>query len=495
MAQGLSAEAQTQLNAMLQQQQEHTNTMIQQQQEQTNAMLQQSQERFNVMVQQSIQNAVHGLGPNFERLQQQIEVLNSGVGNGGGSSQSEEARRQDILNRTIAESQTSLRNTLRERYAEAGLNVTDNDLNASVGKNTTRDFSQKDNTQKMRVDDLPKFDGRGVHGYLINVTSAIVQFGQQAVARTIPRTFEGQARNWWNVLSDDTKTSYMSNVHRFKDALEDEFADSIGVAKDKAKNRTWRIGSEDIMTYYYDKIDLMVNSNHGNYSEVEVCYELREGLPIEFRPYIRTVLEKNPSTQRMRKEFQSLESDFLKMSRSSNSRKFTPPMSPPSSMSPSRSASYSPGSEGSGPVYRRGRSEPPLRESYDPKKVGQQAGPDGRMLRSYTLPSGQVILLNRTCRVNGCNGNHFDFEHDHLNVKKRAQSIAAAYDQTDSTMETYEGYPIASSYPLVEEESDEDESQGMKLLSYRMADDNMNNEDHSFSGETRYFSRRRGTKN
>lgn len=436
-----------------------------------------------------LQTQITGLGPNFERLQHQITGLSVRDTPMTGT-ESTESRRQDILNQTMRESQASARETLRSRYAEASITVTDADLDGMLsrsGQNSTRD-----NIQKMRVDDLPKFDGTDVHGFVVNIMSALVQFDQQAVARTIPRAFEGQARNWWNILTDDTKSLYMGNVYRFKDVLEEEFADSIGVAKDKAKSRVWRVGSEDIMTYYYDKMDLMVNANHGNHSDVEVCYELREGLPIEFRPYIRTVLERNPSTQRMRKEFQTLENDFMKMWKSSK-RFTTPPLTP------ARSPSYSPSSASTerspSPVFRRSRTEPPLRESYDPKKVGQHPGPDGKMMRSYTLPSGQLILLNRTCRVSGCNGNHFDFEHDYLSSsKKRAQSIPA---RDSSEKGTYEGYPISTehgSFPTIDEESSEDEEEhGMKLLSYPMGENP--DEGYTYVNGPRFYAKRRGTKN
>lgn len=441
------------------------------------------------MINNAIHSAMQSLAPNFEQLRTEIQqVRTSSVP--VEMEPSIESRRQDILNESLRESQTTLKQVLQTKYSNNNIPITEAQLDSIISEKVGG--AGKEIVQKMRVDDLPKFDGRDVFGYLVSVTSAIVQFGQQPVARTIPRTFEGQARNWWNVLTDETKLQYMSNVYRFKDALEEEFSDSVGVAKDKAKNRIWKIGSEDIMTYYYEKLDLMVAANHGNNSDVEVCYEVREGLPIEFRPYIRTVLERNPSTSRLRKELQSLENDFVKMYRSSHQRQRiqTPSMSPSSSsISPPMSSSPE-SARSSSPVYRRSRTEPPLRESYDPKRVGQQSGPDGKMMRSYTLPNGQVILLNRTCRVNNCNGNHFDFEHDHLSSKKRAQSVPA----TDMGSDTYEGYPI-SMVPSVEEESSSDEDQGMKLLSYPMSDMGSEDNHYMLAGESRYFAKRRGPKN
>lgn len=433
-------------------------------------------------MQQHINSAMQSLAPNFKNIEDQILVLkNDRAGMDVEPQPSMEARRQDILNESLRESQRALRDSLRDRYAREQIAVSEAELESIVLQKGVGVSSSKDSVQRMRVEDLPKFDGKNVYNYVVSVSSAILQFGQVAVAQTIPRTFKGQARHWWNILPEDVKTMYMSNVHRFKDALEEEFSDSVGVAKDKAKSRSWKIGSEDIMSYYYDKIDLMVATNHGNHSEVEICYELREGLPAGFRPYIRTILEKNPSTHRIRKEFQSLENDFMKMW--GNQRKFTPPMTPSTTMSP---ASSPESSRSSPPVFRRGRTEPPLRESYDPKKIGQAEGPDGKMLRSYTLPSGQVILLNRTCRVSGCNGNHFDFEHDHLTTRKRAASVPASQFHNDS----YEGYPLAGD-PIVEEASeDEDESIDQKLLSYTMFDDDVN--DHS---PVRRFAKQRGTKN
>lgn len=443
-----------------------------------------AQQQINAMIQQSVAAAMQSLTPQFDSLRTDLQDLRTNNPSMEGVEHSSvESQRQDILNETLRESRDILKNTLRQKYTTRGISVNEADLDAIVADKGAGSHLDRDNVQKMRVDDLPKFDGRDVHSYLVSVTSAIVQFGQQAVARTIPRTFDGQARNWWNILSDSTKNSYMSNVYKFKDALEDEFSDSVGVAKDKAKNRTWRIGSEDIMTYYYDKMDLMVNANSGNHSDVEVCYEIREGLPIEFRPYIRTVLEKNPSTSRMRKELQSLENDFLKMWKSSRTRMSTPPLTPTSSFSPTSSPDSS--ISRSPTSFRRSRSEPPLRESYDPARVGQAPGPNGKMLRSYTLPSGQVLLLNRTCRVNNCNGNHFDFEHDHVTTRKRAASV-----MVNNTDQSYEGYPIADNLhtlPVVEEESsEEDEEPGMKMLSYTIIDE---------EDPPRRLSKRRGTKN
>lgn len=414
-------------------------------------------EQLQKLIQDTIAASMASVKNNIGTLKTSVEEVRKLSRSSQENAAESEARKRSIAEEMQQRSDIDFREELKDRFDAEGLDSTEAELDDIFSKMFEKSGSLNQE-MKIKPDDLPKFNGNDVHKFLRACEAATTMFSLDMVAKTIPRKFEDQAQMWWMTLPENYRFSLLGNFSGLCRALEEEFKDVDGVLKDRARERKWKLSQESVSDYFYDKQQLLIAAYGSHLSEKDVCYKIKHGLPNDFQLFIRTPLGARASVSAMRKELQEFEGSYLESKRKMPA---TPATSRSNSPNSARSPS-SPSNPSEGTTFRRSQSTPPLRESYNPNKISSAPGPDGKLLRSYTLPTGQVILLNRPCRF--CKMNHFDFEHDYMENKKnqtqRAKSVPAfawGYPIAESA-ESEEAYPEAAEmeqeYPLIDEPED-----------------------------------------
>lgn len=198
------------------------------------------------------------------------------------------------------------------------------------------------------------------------------------------------------------------------------------IARQAARDRKWMYQKEPILTYFYDKVKLLSNSFGERMDQADQCHEIREGLPDDLKPFVRTPLGGKPTLEHLRKELKLLEIDYVANKRKRPTNVIPQLQSPP----PQVQGNIRNVKQEYGSSSRTNSRRVPLKESFNPKMIGQSPNPSNpsQMIRTYTIPdgSGRVLMLNRPCRV--CNGNHFDFEPVHVHSSSSASDSSSNFD-------------------------------------------------------------------
>lgn len=286
----------------------------------------------------------------------------------------------------------------------------------------------------MKTTDLDEFDGSDVSGFALSVQAARAMFPTDAVASIMARNLRGMAKIWFQNIENTPRNNLLLNAEDFLRSLRAEFEVDKSIARQTARDRKWNHQKESILDYFYDKVKMVSNSYGERMDEADKCHEVREGLPDDFKPFICTPLSGRPTLEHLRKELKLLELDYLASKRKKPLFQVT---SLPSNQQFSSNVPKPIKPESGSPVRRVAGQRIPLKDSFNPKMIGQSPNPanPSQMIRTYTIPdgSGRVLMLNRPCR--SCGGNHFDFEPVH--------ALAPAWSEQVSE----DSYPSFTSVP------------------------------------------------
>lgn len=270
--------------------------------------------------------------------------------------------------RIIRDARAKAVESMRAAFDEQQISYDDNDL--SLGASGER----------MKKDDLGEFDGSDVYTFKAEVDSALSMFSTESVARMMARNLKGRAHSWWISLDAVIRDGLLKDADTFFSKLNNEFAKSKGTLRTEALMRKWQAGKEPVMDYYYDKVKLLTNSFGNQLDQADLCHEIREGLPDDFKVLIRTTMAKNARTEALRTELHTLEPDYLDLKKKSSyspSSQRNPGL--PSQPPPSRGR---PSNPAKGAQQERPRS---LRETYNPKNILYKPDPNdsSKRVRTY----------------------------------------------------------------------------------------------------------------
>lgn len=343
--------------------------------------------------------------------------------------EAERAQRALILR----EEREAAERRIRERLEQQNITV---DADEEVG------FVGNSLFEKIKVSDLDEFDGTDVHSFFLSVDAALAQFSPRMVAGVMARNLKGVAKIWFQNLSEVMREAILSNANVFKDSLRQEFEEDKAISRQLARDRKWQVQKEPIMTYYYEKMKMIANAFKGIDSS-EQCLEIRDGLPDDLKLLVRTTMAARPNLDHLRKELKTLEQDYL-----ANRRKR--PFTPQQTFPPANQQSLV--KHNRNPVKAEpGRRPPSLRDSFNPKFIGQSPNPSNpsQMIRTYTVPdgSGRVLMLNRPCRT--CGGNHFDFEQVHAHFVELDDNDSYVIQYTPQSQQTYSVFTPQLKDPMI----------------------------------------------
>lgn len=342
------------------------------------------------MIQRSIAAALAPLNKKLDTVTKDLQDMKS--------DQSQQVTETSEKAKIIREQRAKATEAIRLALEAQDISYTDDDLNLSNQK------------EKMKKEDLGEFDGSDLFTFKAEIDSALSIFSTEAVARMMARNLTGQAHTWWISLDSVIRDGLLTDADVFYTKLNDEFSKNKGVLRNEARNRRWKVGKESVMDYYYDKLKLITNS-FGTTDQNDLCHEIREGLPDDFKVLIRTTLARHAKTEALRNELNSLETDYMELRKRPNPYYSSPPYQRNQQMPLS-----APGPSW-GPAIKR---EAPrsLRESYNPKNISYSADPKNpsKRVRTYLVPdgSGRIIYLNRPCAT--CGQDHFNFEHPNASM-------------------------------------------------------------------------------
>lgn len=274
------------------------------------------------------------------------------------------------------------------------------------------EFDTSRSSDKMKKEDLDEFDGSDLFSFKASVDSALSIFETGTVARMMARNLTGRAHTWWVSLDSTIRDGLLVDSDVFLSKLEDEFAENQGILRERARNRRWSVLNKPVLTYFYDKYKLVSNSFGRTLQASEVCHEIREGLPDDFKVLVRTPLSKTVKVEALRQELALLETDYVSMVRRNlrgNNRRNVSATPQPMTNTDSSSNRTAPRQ-----IKRESSARPrSLRDTYNPGNI--EYGPDPsnpqKRVRIYTIPdgSGRKIYCNRPCST--CGADHFNFEH------------------------------------------------------------------------------------
>lgn len=259
---------------------------------------------------------------------------------------------------------------------------------------------------------------------------------KEAVIDMLPMCLKGTAAYWY----ERQHSEILDTWEQWYKALSLEFAEDPTEVKRRAENRKWNPNKEQISDYFHEKYTLLKSAYKG-FSESDIVFSIKDGLPDGMQALLRTDLSRNPNAQFFLAEIQRQEALYRRM----HGATFGPNAAGKARAASDEAKSSRREDEGTSRARAqsspstslvRGSSAPQgarrsLKETYDERNVMYR---DGR--RWYHAPGTQnAIPLNRNCRL--CGGEHFDFEHDHItqrsDIKKEARFA----------IEGYAAYPLA----------------------------------------------------
>lgn len=347
----------------------------------------------------------------------------------------------DLSSSTATERQTKSRVAQEER--EAAIARIKSRLQESDVSFSEDEFNVSPSQEKkvMKVSDLNEFDGSDVYSFQLSVDAALAQFSSPTVAGMMARVLKGVAKTWFQNLDHRIRDGCLVDADEFIHALKSEFAIDKGLARQSARDRRWKVNEESVSSYYYDKLKLVGNSYGSSMDATEKCFEVRDGLPEDFKVLVRTTLASRPTLEALRKELTTLEVDYLASQKSKAVVKVpatqTLPPSPVKALSPAIPPVMVPRIKQENFAGQRRLS---MKDSFDSRFIGTAPNPvnPSEMTRTYSVPdgSGRVLYLNRPCRQ--CGGQHFDFEPNH---GKAQAHVATGSDTSRDT----DDYTLASS--------------------------------------------------
>lgn len=267
---------------------------------------------------------------------------------------------------------------------------------------------------EFKVTDLGTFDGNAEE--YLTWSRHITQLWERKVdphwreplLDTLPLCLRGSARNWYNALTK-LEIGELSTWERWDEKLKAVFSPDEMSLQRVAEHRQWEFRKESVSDYYFDKKKL-ITAAHPNRSEKEYCTEIWQGLPSSFRVYCRTPMARNAQCSELLTEMRNFEESWR-----NNAGKSSPAqIRPTTRVQEEKSSAKAESSQRSKPTQqgRTGRPAGSLKDTYDSTGVFYRKGK-----RHYRIPStNQVLELSRPCRT--CGGDHFDFEHDLINIGK-----------------------------------------------------------------------------
>lgn len=380
--------------------------------------------------------AIQPLKDTNNSLKAEIQNLRQGLDPNTGSPSTE----RQIKARVAQEEKDAAIARIKSRLQEENVSFQEDEFN-------TQPQEQKRN---MKLSDLDEFDGTDVYSFELSVDTAMAQFSTTTVASMMARVLKGLAKTWFQNLDHRIRDGCLVDADEFMRALKSEFAIDKGLARQAARDRKWKIGHESVATYYYDKLKLVGNSYGNSMDAAEKCFEVRDGLPEDFKILVRTTLATRPTLESLRKELISLEADYMAFRQASKAligssiksvaaqHNLVPaprlPLGVPQVALPRVKQENVPG--------RRMT----MRDSFNPQNIGVAPNPlnPSENVRTYTVPdgSGRMLYLTRPCRQ--CGGQHFDFEPNH---GKPAQARLASSSDSVSDSEGYQSSYVSSSLP------------------------------------------------
>lgn len=346
--------------------------------------------------QQMIASAIAPLQTANSKLQNEISSLKSQI-----SSSDPAPSSSQIKANIMREEKEAASRRVRERLQQADIQLDGDEFDATAHSR-----------ERIKTSDLDEFDGSDVYGFATSVESARSLFPSDSVASVMARNLRDMAKVWFQNLAQNKKEALLLSSEDFMTAIRAEFEVDRSVARQLARERKWNPNKESIMSYFYDKVKLVANSFGTSMNQEDQCHEIREGLPDDFKPFIRTPLGSKPTLEHLRKELKLLELDYISNKKKKN---FTPNFVPNMPQQLAQPRVKNEGKTIAPPSFKGNRVS--LKDSFDAKMIGQSPNPSNprQMIRTYTIPdgSGRTLMLNRPCRT--CGGNHFDFEPVHFN--------------------------------------------------------------------------------
>lgn len=248
---------------------------------------------------------------------------------------------------------------------------------------------------------------------------------REPLFNTLPMCLRDGAAEWWQScmrsepfrLNKDWPT--LKNEMKQAFGLDDEDAQSL------ADRRRWKVGSEEIGTYFHTKHRLLLEA-YPEKSEKNLVSAIIKGLPDDFKMSIRTNLSGSPTLSALLVELRNYASKYRRAG--GQSRSSQQPNAP----------STRPGKSNSPSSSRKGAS---LEDTFDPKRYWKEDGKD-----KYRVPgTEEVITRTRPCDYDGdCGGPHFRFMHTWLQAQKRKKKEENK-QKSSSTTKFIEGYPVDGS--------------------------------------------------
>ncbi|KAE8240033.1 hypothetical protein A4X13_0g7969 [Tilletia indica] len=278
-------------------------------------------------------------------------------------------------------------------------------------------------------------------------------YWETAVVCTLPQCLTGDAQVWHTGLSEaDSKK--LTTVDAWCQLMRRRFPVNKIEQRQQAHKRIWDPPGESSLTYFYNKVQLFRHAYGQMFTDDALAQQVLAGLPATMRSILRLPqedvsldavqdglcdweptwreAERVPLTKKTSKD----QKESADESDTATKALTSPPARPPRSeqrpfaalAKPTTSVSVSAGSPPSqAPVVMAS-----LSDSYDPTRVIAAGGGQPRMYRRPD--SSRVMKLARNCAK--CGGQHFDFEHDHLQRSGQIRNMA----------------PLTDDYPEVEEE-------------------------------------------
>lgn len=389
-----------------------------------------TREEVQQLLKDSLKEALQPLNVANANLRTEIQNLREGLDPNSGVTATE----RQIKSRVAQEETQNAINRIKERLLEQ---------NVSFQSDEFDNPSSGDQKKTMKMSDLDEFDGTDVYSFELSVDAAMAQFSSPVVAGMMARVLKGVAKTWFQNVDHRIRDGCLVDADEFIRALKNEFAIDKGLARQTARDRKWKVAEESVANYYYDKLKLVGNSYGSSMDAAEKCFEVRDGLPEDFKVLIRTTLASRPTLEALRKELTSLEADYLATrfsKRSTNSLVKTAPVltmpmtKPVSTLAPQLIGNNSRIKQENFAGQRRMS----IRDSFDPKNIGSAPNPSNpsELIRTYTVPdgTGRMLYLNRPCRQ--CGGQHFDFEPNHGRPVQSRMATGSSSSDTYSESDT-----------------------------------------------------------
>ncbi|KAE8244980.1 hypothetical protein A4X13_0g6141 [Tilletia indica] len=295
-----------------------------------------------------------------------------------------------------------------------------------------------------------------------------------AVLRALPIALRDNAAVWHEGLSDD-EAATLTTFENWAAAMRSAFPINESRQRREARERKWNPAKELVAAYYFQKIRLLRQAYGSDQTEKALVTDIRDGFPTSFITMLR-LTRKNPTLQELRDEMSEWEPHWRERYRTPLETSATTPSTPSATTSAHTSQATPPAlgrlqtqamvrsaSAPSLPVGASRAIQPalsPLAASYDPSRVIPAANGEPRKYRVDGKPTPMV--LNRPC--NKCQGDHFNFEHNHLVAQPQVRTVVVDEDD-DYPFENEQGPSAYTTMPESQVEVEEEQITQETILS------------------------------